>query len=475
MAGASYNTAAFVLRTPGFKQPVGNYTFAGDSLTIASGGGLFIKGANGNIITVNDLTNSGTISDTINTRRDRRYRRQHDGARSAFNTASTGVTDVRVLTNNAMTLFGNGTLTNTCTVGAYAGIVVYTGTNTAFTGPLLVNSDTTVQAGSQANLGGNPPSFNAAQLMLDEGILQASASFALNNANSGITITPNGGTFDVPAGLTLTVANPIVNSAAGPGTLTSTDTGTLALNGNNSGFTGGLLVLNGATAALNGPLGCGITNDSASTLAGTGTAAGTLDIAGRLMGGTAATAGTLTASGLVLENGATLTADLTSATTVGQGVNSFIQINGPVALHNNTIVINPLVPLNAGSTYTVLACTGGITGSFAPVAHSASGTNTYSVTTIPNGGTTLVQVTVPGAATPPVFSSLTFSAGTLVFTGSNGSPNQPFHLLAATNLATPLTNWLVVSTNSFDGNGKFNVTNPVQSGVPQQFYRLQPQ
>ena len=72
----------------------------------------------------------------------------------------------------------------------------------------------------------------------------------MNNANSGITITPNGGTFDVPAGVALTIDNPITNSPDGPGLLTSTDGGTLVLNANDSGFTGGVNVMNGNTFDL---------------------------------------------------------------------------------------------------------------------------------------------------------------------------------------------------------------------------------
>jgi len=44
-----------------------------------------------------------------------------------------------------------------------------------------------------------------------------------------------------------------------------------------------------------------------------------------------------------------------------------------------------------------------------------------------------------------------------------------FYVLSATNLTTPLTNWGVVSTNVFDNNGAFSVTNAVSPGVPQRF------
>jgi hypothetical protein len=47
-------------------------------------------------------------------------------------------------------------------------------------------------------------------------------------------------------------------------------------------------------------------------------------------------------------------------------------------------------------------------------------------------------------------------------------------LLSSTNLATPLANWVRVSTNSFDSNGNFNITNAA-GGAPRNFYILQSQ
>jgi predicted alpha/beta hydrolase len=47
-----------------------------------------------------------------------------------------------------------------------------------------------------------------------------------------------------------------------------------------------------------------------------------------------------------------------------------------------------------------------------------------------------------------------------------------YYVLTSTNLAAPLAGWIRASTNSFDANGKFMVTNAVSTGVPRQFYRL---
>ena len=231
--GTNFFTAAFTLRTP---VAAGNYSFAGDSLTIGSGGALAIKGGSGNTITFNNLTNSGTISDAINPNTIAALAGNMVVVNGvAFNTSS-GSGDVRIITNG-LTMSGTGTVTNTSAIGSYSGTVVYTANNTAFTGPLMVINSQTVQAGSPSNLGGNPGSFNAAQLLLNGGTFQPTASFALNNANCGVTLGASGGTLNVGAGLTHTLAEPMT----GPGSLTKAGLGTVILSRANS-YTNGTVV-----------------------------------------------------------------------------------------------------------------------------------------------------------------------------------------------------------------------------------------
>jgi hypothetical protein len=72
----------------------------------------------------------------------------------------------------------------------------------------------------------------------------------------------------------------------------------------------------------------------------------------------------------------------------------------------------------------------------------------------------------------PVISSLRISNGSSILNGSNGTAGAGYYLLNSTNLMKPLSNWNVISTNSFDGNGAFSVTNPVTPGMPRGFYLL---
>lgn len=252
--GTNFFTAAFAIRTPTGSQ---NYTFAGDSLTINSGGGLTLKEGGGNTITINTLTNSGLINEAINPNTIGSIAGSMvvlNGA--AFNTSS-GSGDLRTITNG-MTMFGTGIVTNTSLAGAYPGLVVYTANNSAWTGPMMIISNQTVQAAALNNLGGNPASFNPAQLLLNNGTLQPSASFTMNNVNSGITLGAGGGIFTNGAGITLTISEPIT----GAGSLTESGAGTLILSGANS-YTNGttisagiLNVQNSSALGTNGTVSC---------------------------------------------------------------------------------------------------------------------------------------------------------------------------------------------------------------------------
>jgi hypothetical protein len=74
----------------------------------------------------------------------------------------------------------------------------------------------------------------------------------------------------------------------------------------------------------------------------------------------------------------------------------------------------------------------------------------------------------------PLFRIGAFSvpSRSLVFSGSNGVPGSTFYILTTTNLSLPPTNWVTTSTNVFDSNGGFMLTNNVETNVPQQFFQL---
>ena len=288
------------------------------------------------------------------------------------------------------TLSGSGAITN-------AILAIYSANNTSFTGPLIAvystgwgNERGTIIVTNEAAMGGNPASFNAAQLELNNGVFNPQGSFALDHSYAGITIDPAGGTFDIPSGLTLTNYEPI----AGSGTLTLNDTGTLMHLGSASSFTGTLAVnagkfimgASGSLAAANtiSP-GSGATFDvsatglslvSGQTLAGNGTVIGAVSTSSgsKISPGGSGTAATLTiSSNLTLSGGATLVCDFLAT-------NDVVAVGGDLSVSGTTSIQLANVP-NFGS-YPLVKVTGNMTGAAGNFSVSALTTRSrgYSVT-----------------------------------------------------------------------------------------------
>lgn len=74
---------------------------------------------------------------------------------------------------------------------------------------------------------------------------------------------------------------------------------------------------------------------------------------------------------------------------------------------------------------------------------------------------------------PAQFTNVTLRGGNLILSGLNRGTNPDYELLSATNCLLPLTNWTVVSTNTFPGNGRFSLTNSVSAKTRQQFFAIE--
>jgi autotransporter-associated beta strand protein len=163
-----------------------------------------------------------------------------------------------ILTINSI-IADNGTGVVSVTTSG-AGTTKLFGNNT-YTGRTIIGGGVLAIA-SEAALGSNPGSFTADQIILAGGTLNNSATSFSLNSNRGITLAAAGGTFSVDTGTTLTVANVIT----GPGSLTKSGNGTLALTAANT-HTGVTLL----TANM-GPIALGNTNALQNSTLDTGTA-----------------------------------------------------------------------------------------------------------------------------------------------------------------------------------------------------------
>ena len=423
----AYLTGPFALRTPA---TAGNYTFGGASLTISSGGGLNIKGGGGNTITINNLTNGGTINNAINPSQIAVIAGNMVVVGGTLNVSGNpGGGDNRAITS-AMTMSGTGALTNTGT-----GYVVYTANNSAFTGPVVVNGATALRLSSLANLGGAPASFNPAQLLLDNGIFQPTASFALTNANSGVTLGAGGGTFLVSPGLSLTVANPI----AGSGNLTNSGGGTLVLACTNT-FSGNTLI--GAAGSLLKLTGGGSIAGSRNLVISGGTPASGIDVStrndgtltlasgqtlrcdtggyfnGNLIAGSGATVwpgGNNLIQTMVVSNILTFQPGSTNALDFNRNpvTNDFISVGGTLTFGGTLQLVNNGAVLVAGDSFKLFTAAG-YTGAFAAISPASPGAGlTWDTSLLAVAGIISVKA-------PPVISSL-FPQNPVIECSSNAS------------------------------------------------------
>ena len=428
----NYFTLIYMLRTPA---AAGNVTFPGLSLTVGTGGFLNLKGNNGAVATINNLILAGggigngnggytyTLAGNLNVT-----------ANSAFSLAN----DVTRTINVSSTLTGTGILTNGYPTNGL-GTIVYTGTNTGFTGPMITTAGTVLEAGSQASLGGNPASFNPAQLVLDGGTFQPTASFALNNPNSGVYLTTNGGTFYISAGITLSVSN----SLTGPGTLLSLGGGNLVLANTNSA-TGNLIISNGTLTLLGGPTfknyQLAISNSATLNLTGL-----TVPLA---VSNSISLAGNLVANVQSTGPGSRLIA-------------SNLTFGGTLTLSN----LGPAYA--AGNTFPLFTATN-YAGAFAAIVPATPGSGLYWDTSKLAVNGTLAVAALPS----PVITGWQFGGNQLVLRGTNGgAAGSLFYTLAGTNLLLPFTNWPIVATNLFGPGGGFAITNFWTAG-PQMYFML---
>ncbi len=120
---------------------------------------------------------------------------------------------------------------------------------------------------------------------------------------------------------------------------------------------------------------------------------------------------------------------------------------------------------------------------------SDAGANTLWRIPLGGGGATTVLSGLPATAKKirwfsgpttrpsPFLAGLQFSGTNVVLNVTNGYIGGTYYLLASTNAALPLSQWLPVSTNVLGASGNFSLTetNGFVPGVPSQFYVLRVQ
>jgi fibronectin-binding autotransporter adhesin len=254
-----------------------------------------------------------------------------------------------VLSGNTLTLGGNAVTANAdatiaCPLAGSAGLaktgagkLTLSGSN-VFSGPVIVSAGI-VSVAADAALGAVPAAVQTDQITLDGGTLQTTAGVNLA-ANRGLTITPNGGAFDVPAaGLTTTLNGAI----SGTGSLAKTGAGMLLLTAASS--TAGPITVSGGTLLSSGILSCGSVSVAGGAMFGGMGSAGAASIAaGGVVQGGYANAGSLSLASLTFAGSGTLNLMPTAGAVAAIAVSGVLSTSGA-----ETVNITSSSPLASGT------------------------------------------------------------------------------------------------------------------------------
>jgi autotransporter-associated beta strand protein len=259
---------------------------------------------------------------------------------------------------------------------------------------------------------------------------------------------------------------------------------TLTLSGSNT-YSGGTLVNSGVLALTNAATISSSTNiviavpasvnvsgrvDGALTLAAGQTLQGVGLVIGNLTNGAGAmvspgigTMGTLVVSGSTTLLGTTRM-ELNRAT----ATNDVLQVGGTLNYGGTLALANPGGALIAGDSFKMFNAAF-YAGAFAMITPATPGPGLiWDTSQLAVNGTLKVAV-----APAPFFTTMTLAGTNAVFSGTNGPRDGIYWVRASTNIALPVNAWPVIGTNSFDSNGGFGVTNPIDPAANQLFYLLQ--
>jgi len=214
-----------------------------------------------------------------------------------------------------------------------------------------------------------------------------------------------------------------------------------------------------------------LTLQSGQTLGGFGVVTGlvTMVSGSTLAPGSLSAVGTLTVTGN--NNDSNILNGVTMMKLNASGLtNDQLAVQQGSLVYGGTLVVNNLSgTFAAGNSFTLFNVLGGLSGSFGGgVTLPPLGATMAWVTNNLNANGTISVIAVAAPPSPRIVTT-TKSGGTLIFSGTNGPANGTYYVLGSTNLAVALTNWTILSTNTFSASGSFSVTNSIGSGPASYF------
>lgn len=286
----------------------------------------------------------------------------------------------------------------------------------------------------------------------------------VNNASGSTTIagpmTLNGNCVFNVGGTSLTNTGPL----SGPGSLIKQGGNTLVLATANT--YGGATLVNAGTLEVDGSIAGSGVDVEAGTLSGLGsvTASVLINTNANLSPGGGSTATLTISSDLTLAGNLTMDVNKTgTAITSDQVANiTHLTLGGTLTLNLTGDT------LAAGDAITLFAAASG-TGAFVSITPPTPGTGLrWDASELASSGRLKVATSV---TSPPRVDQVGSYNGSLVLSGSGGTPSANYVVLTSANLAQPISAWTPVVTNQFDASGNFTFTNAMTA--PQQYFILE--
>ncbi len=184
---------------------------------------------------------------------------------------------------------------------------------------------------------------------------------------------------------------------------------------------------------------------------------------------TALGANPITISSSILTNSTSLSLPGSVTANFAVGTNkAMVSVSGNLSLYN-TLNITNSDGFGPG-TYTLFTYTGTFSGT--PVLGAQPTGYSYSLST--NTAHQINLLVIGTNNTPPSFGGISYigSSPAVVLSGTGGTPYHPYSVLTSTNVALPVDQWSINTTNYFDASGNFVFTNTPAQGSVQTFYLL---
>jgi hypothetical protein len=326
--------------------------------------------------------------------------------------------------------------------------------------------------------------LNLGNIDIRQGTLTFAERLEWGDTNKTVTIADT-------AGLNfynLTLTNPLAANvfmtnanfrSDGPAAGTNVFNGPITLFGATNFFDAKVpLLINGA---INGSGVLSKSNVELLELNGSGSFSGMINVGAGLLGGNGSIAGSVTISSGTFAPGSVLTSRI-GTFGIGGNLNATSQaifeldrdaaqnsdranVGGTITLGGTLTVTNVGAALQGGETFTLF--NKGVSGTFNVVLPTLSAPLTWENNLSVDG-----TLHVAGASAPPQFGGISVSGGNVTLSGSGGTANGTYYIVASPDIAVPIESWTTVSTNQFDGSGNFSATIPQDGGQTQLFYTI---